>query len=454
MGVAIARDRAWEHHIHFQVSVVDDGGVAKLWYASPDQGAGKLKSLGYFGYAESTDGVHWTKPELGVVAFNGSLRNNLTTPRIKRANVFIDPTAPPERKFTAFGRNMDDELGPKGYGVMTSADGIHFARAITNGAWPAGDTQNMAFWDHRIGRYVAYVRGFVESSDGNKRRAVARWETNDLTSRAGWNLENNRSATHVYDQLPIVLACDADDPPLLDIYTPSVAKYPGADDVYIATPSMYHHFTPEEAIHADPPRNDGLVDIQLAVSRDGIAWSRPDRRSYVGLESDPPAISQVYGSVGMIVRGDKVYQYHVAYEQTHGVRRTNTPGGQIRWTEQRLDGFTAIESAYAGGEIITKPFIASGSRLELNIDVAAAGEARVEIQDERGVPLPGHALADSDRILGNRVRAIASWHGAQRVKLPVGAPIRLRVASRNTKLFAVQFAESHDGTRVSRDPGN
>ena len=138
---------------------------------------------------------------------------------------------------------------------------------------------------------------------------------------------NEESDRQIVNQLPIVIACDDDDPPDMDIYTPSVVKYPGADDVYLATMSMYHHFTPDEIDDDLPPRNDGLMDIQLAVSRDGISWDRPDRRPYVGIDAEGPGQRMLYAAQGLLVRGDTVLQYHTAYDQSHGHKRQNNPGG-------------------------------------------------------------------------------------------------------------------------------
>ncbi len=444
-GVAIVRDRAWEHHLQHPVSVVDEGGRARMWYQSSAMGTGNLESLGWFGYAESFDGITWTKPSLGLVEFNGTTDNNLTPPRPKRACVFRDPNAPPDEGYKTFGLTVEESIGPRGYGVFTSADGLSFMPKATNGIDLQGDTQNMAFWDDRLGRYVAYIRAFTTDAHGSWRRAVARWETDDLSSRDGWNLGSDElvigNIRRISTQLPIVIACDELDPPDLDVYTPSVVKYPGAEDVYIATPSMYHHFADDEVVDAEPRRNDGLMEIQLAVSRDGISWTRPDRRPYVGIEPDGPASRRVYAAVGMVRRGDHIYQYYAAYDQSHGLTPRNNPGGQIRWSEQRLDGFVSLDAAYGGGELVTKPLSTRGRRLKLNIDTAAAGEARVEIQNATGRPLDGFRLADCDRILGNRVRYGVTWHGSPDIRLPTGAPIRLRIAMRGAKLYAIEFGE-------------
>ena len=65
----------------------------------------------------------------------------------------------------------------------------------------------------------------------------------------------------------------------------------------------------------------------------------------------------IYSALGMVIRGHTIYQYGTAYDQSHGLKRTNNPGGQIIWTEQRLDGFVSAEAAYGGGELITKPVV-------------------------------------------------------------------------------------------------
>ena len=63
-GIAIGRDRAWEHHIHFQNTVLDDNGLGRCWYLASVIRRG-LESA-RFGYAESEDGRHWRKPNLGL----------------------------------------------------------------------------------------------------------------------------------------------------------------------------------------------------------------------------------------------------------------------------------------------------------------------------------------------------------------------------------------------------
>ena len=47
-----------------------EGGKLRMWYQMLTRG-------NHAGYSESGDGIHWTKPELGIIKCNGSKANNL-----------------------------------------------------------------------------------------------------------------------------------------------------------------------------------------------------------------------------------------------------------------------------------------------------------------------------------------------------------------------------------------
>jgi len=62
-------------------SVLRIGGKFRMWYLGMSQTTiERGQAPGYWRpmcYAESEDGVHWTKPDLGLVEFNGSKKNNI-----------------------------------------------------------------------------------------------------------------------------------------------------------------------------------------------------------------------------------------------------------------------------------------------------------------------------------------------------------------------------------------
>lgn len=65
--VVLESDRPWEDQGVTYSSVIYDDGRYQMWY----------RAGGRTCYAESVDGVHWTKPELGLYSFEGSKENNI-----------------------------------------------------------------------------------------------------------------------------------------------------------------------------------------------------------------------------------------------------------------------------------------------------------------------------------------------------------------------------------------
>ncbi len=72
---------AWA--VQFYGSVLRHDGKFKMWYVAADNESLELikRGLGFSGlrpaYAESEDGIHWRKPNLGLVEYHGSKQNNL-----------------------------------------------------------------------------------------------------------------------------------------------------------------------------------------------------------------------------------------------------------------------------------------------------------------------------------------------------------------------------------------
>jgi hypothetical protein len=252
-----------------------------------------------------------------------------------------------------------------------------------------------------------------------------------------------RSQSPVFGEFPapeIVFARDDEDPPAMDFYTSAAVQYPFAADAYFMFPAAYHQYP-------DPPvgqyTNDGALDIQFAASRDGIHWTRPDRRPILrlGCENEGEE-GALYAGYGFSRQGNELSLYYTAYPVTHGRLRPEivSHAGVITRAIYRLDGFMSLDAGYAGGEFITPPLVFDGDRLELNLDGSAGGWAEVEILDGAGYPIPGFSRRDADRLTGNAVARVASWKGKRDLSALRGIPIKLRVWMRDAKLYAFQFS--------------
>ncbi|KKL77578.1 hypothetical protein LCGC14_2033500 [marine sediment metagenome] len=92
-------------------------------------------------YATSKDGIHWEKPELGLVEFKGSKKNNLLwVDGPIGVGVFRDLHDPdPARRYKAVFRTSgaEDSLSYK-----VSADGVHWSESIPYNLKMRADTHN------------------------------------------------------------------------------------------------------------------------------------------------------------------------------------------------------------------------------------------------------------------------------------------------------------------------
>jgi hypothetical protein len=115
------------------------------------------------------------------------------------------------------------------------------------------------------------------------------------------------------------------------------------------------------------------------------------------------------------------------------------PANHLERMVLRLDGFASMNAGYAGGDFVTVPLTFRGDELQLNFATSAAGEVRVELQDEKGNPLPGFSLDDCDPLIGDRIAHRVSWRGKESVSGYVGLPIRLRIQLIDADVYSFRF---------------
>ena len=414
-------------------------------------------------YAVSTDGVNWEKPNVGLYTWRGIKENNIVLPGCN-GSIMVDPNGSEEQRFKSLSLVIENSMWPDSKGAVagwygdklflelylcTSPDGIHWKRHTPCALPFFHDTQNVLLYDTRLQKYVAYVRW---SGDG---RTIARVEMED-PMKLPWSFKDHPDAVRgpglsrqrIGDELQTVLKSDELDPPDTDLYTPGVHQYPWAQDAYFSFTTPYRHYpvgdTTNTTLYGKDERgrfqNDGPVEIQLAVSQDGINWTRPDRKPYVGLGlSGSLDGGQVYMTQGMIRKGDEIWQYYAGTRHTHGVPDPKREGSGIHRLKQRLDGFISADADHTGAEFTTPLLTFSGENLKLNADCSAMGEIWVEILDEQNRPIPGYTQEDSISVERNHIAASVFWKKRDNVGELIGRPVRLHFKLRACKLYAFQF---------------
>jgi len=455
-------EKSWESKgIHAYSTVLEHEGGYRMWYDAFAAGGHPYSRS--ICYATSRDGVHWERPEIGLFEWDGARRNNIVMPGTN-GSVMVDPNGPDEHRFKALVLVTENSLWPESKGAIageyggkhflelylcTSPDGLRWRRQKTPALPFFHDTHNQLFYDTRLRKYVAYVRTHEAG------RTVGRTEFDDplalpwpYREQPGELRGPGMSRRAAGGEFHVALARDGSDPPDTDLYTPCVVQYPWADDAYFSFTSAYRHYALAGAgtVLKDDRgryRNDGPLEVQLGVSRDGLDWSRPDRRPYVplGLKGSWDG-GQVYMALGMIRKGPEIWQYYSGTFYTHGAYDPTAPddsGGLCRLV-QRLDGFVSADADYTGAELTTPLVVFSGGRLEVNIDCSAMGEAWVELLDDGNRPIPGYRLQDAISVDRNDVAARVRWRERDDAAELAGRPVRLRFKLRACKLYAFQFS--------------
>lgn len=436
MGAVILPDKPWESgELGFCVSVVQFEGEYKMWYLARDKANNYCQC-----FARSQDGRIWEKPELGLIEYQGSKNNNIVLTGAVETTVFLDPVAPPEQRFKAVSAMYWPDPQKAGLYIWNSPDGLHWMQSPTRVFPLLPDTANQAFYDTRLKKYVANIRVW------DPLRKVGRVEMDNILEP--WPFTPLEKPFFIWGEdkvpvpskeVPIVFSYDEKDPPPSDHYNAACIQYPWAEDAYFMFPSLYRHFP-------EPPvgkfGNDGFLDIQMAVSRDGVNWTRPSRAPYVpmGLEGTLDS-SQLYMGIGVVRNGDALYQYYGGYKSTHGQLGVEG-GGSIQRLEQRLDGFMFVEAPLKGGTLTTPIITFSGNRLLLNIDGSASGTGKVALLDATGNEIAGFSLAECDEFGANSLSREVSWKGNSDLSAWADKPVRIKFAMKAMKLFSFRFSVS------------
>lgn len=193
-------------------------------------------------YAESEDGLVWSKPSLGVTEFMGSRENNVIRLYAHGSCVFWDPhEADCSRRYKMIAR---DDHFPRKLCTAYSGDGIHFTdlTPIPELAYEMpGDTHNYVYWDDSRMRYILITRMF-----NRELRTSARSESPDFIN---WTKPRE-----------ILKGAGPDD----QIYSMTFFKN---RDLYFGLPSVFHAGDGALSHH-------DCIDIQLAYSGDTVNWDR------------------------------------------------------------------------------------------------------------------------------------------------------------------------------------
>ena len=420
-------DQPWEGNLSGYVTVFKDDDRYRMYYHGSSMALyvnRKLLEPGeemipdhpeFTCYAESPDGITWSRPSLGLYDFDGSKDNNIIFTEASithNLTPFKDlrPGVPPEERYKALAG------GP--LVALRSADGIRWEKmqekpVISDGAF---DSQNVAFWDSARRRYVAVYRDFHHGL-----RSIKCATSSDFLewTPGRWG--------------------DFGDAPTEHLYTNATTPYFRAPEVLLAFPKR---FVPWRRLEPYYP-HQGVSDAVFMSSRDGVNWDRRFMEAFVrpGREERNWIHRTNMIAKGLVPTGEGEMSLYISQHYTY-------PSAHLKRLVLRTDGLVSARADYAGGELITRPVTFQGGELLLNFATSAVGSIRVEIQDLHGNPLPGFSLDDSLPLFGDRLEHPVrwqrpahadSWTDSGPLVMLGGKAVRLRFVMRDADLYSFRF---------------
>ena len=416
----LTADRSWET-VNYKWGVSGlavnrdaETGKFRMWYTAGLVVGGDAVEMGY---AESDDGIVWTKPA-GLRTFN-----NIVHRRAWGQGVYEDRQDPrPDHRLKMVFASYDQP-----YTNISVLHGVMIAHSRDGRSWKnyppdyfigdcRSDTQNSLFWDEDIQAYRLVTRA-NELPRGVKQYAIPRLEDSVFKMKRGrgpqWTFVQEK-------RMPLAKG---------EIYHFFMQKYGG---LYLAYVSVL--------------QNDNANRLFVMVSRDGVSWNF-DAIELGGdfLRIGPPSYFDE-GSVwppnsDLITVGDQHWIYYVGSRGRHVMpppaQSDEPPMFAIGLAAIRVDGFFHLRMSGIG-LVETRTFEWAGDRLEVNCN-ATRGKLWVEIVDATGKPLAGLSSSEADVVTQDAVHHVVSWKGSSDLSALRGRHVRLRfLFDGNVDLHAFQ----------------
>ncbi len=368
---------------------------------------------------ESADGIHWERPHLGLVDFEGSRDNNIVNwpgdcPAI--GSLLWDPR---ETDDTYRWKRMHHFPYKGVWQALYSEDGYNWHHQ------PPGPHNNQKqffgfgspaeSFGGSMDPDTPYVT-YCQRGSSRRTRVLGRRESQDFVN---------------WSRMRTVIDQDLDDPPGTEFYAAGHDMANRTDGgLHIIILDAYStDLTEPYAIEGAenywggaggpsviPARIDGIVEPQLTVSRDTISWKRYREPFFHRGEPGSWDWGSIYCS-GPVLHDNQLLFYYNGVNLTH-----NRRNAQLIYQEKstsakglavlRPDGYVSVEAeSYAPGVLTTHRFRQeSGGTVTVNAD-ASAGELRYEVLEDTGAPIPGFTAAECDSIHTDTFDAPLTWRG-------------------------------------------
>jgi len=468
-------------------------GRVKLWYQSFDLYPGRGSNMGTRcqSIAESDDGIHFTRPALGLSEWQGSTDNNIYAirqgdyARLIAAHshgtidsLHIDPTEDPAYRYKAVTWMGRDEMRYGRHGVAFSPDGGRWCEYAGNpvsrfknaGDVASGASLRDCFDPQNSGPYPASKYALFPKMQVRR----GRWSRRSFTIM--FSDDSAPIPFTEFDDPKLILTADERDDDMAEgrlAAARDILLYDHPEDhrcefygvqVFrrgdVLLGLLWVYDASYEMSRLGTGNQYAIVEVQLVASRDDIHWRRVGDRQPVIPRGAPGAFDShmIFYHALPIAVGDEWWIYYVGFNEGHTARSCYTDemretywAGVATGTRHlpsiglgkvRQEGFVSLAAGAAGATLVTRPLRAARGALQLNAAVRPGGEMRVEVQDAAGNPLDGFGAADCTAIHADGVRLPVRW--GDRAGDPAWSQrdVRLKFSLRDAELFGFVCASS------------
>lgn len=434
--VLIRATKPWEGRAAYIYGTVlydtPKGSGYRMWYTA-------YKDENYFMcYATSKDGINWIKPELGIIEFNGSIKNNICM--VGGGTLVYDPyDADPRRRYKMMKFNPEKERF--GYNVFFSEDGLHWNDTYKKPVLPYGDVSNVTFdTANRIFIATTKQRMLVSNTSvtpGKNDRTANISVSRDFMNWHAPGSERSGFSMAVegdyLDDLTVIAKGGMES----NVYGMPVYPYQG---IYVGFPWMFDIAT--YAVGEFSVTGDGKIQPQVAVSRDLKNWERLVRDPILPIgKAGAWDDGTLYTASNILTTPKEIILYYGAMNLPHG----GSTSGQAQYANiaraiWRKDGFMSLHNAGdEAGTIITKPLRFNAKNLKVNAKLGTGGFLKVEILDLNENPVDGFTLKQSKPVIGDQYDAKVLWATNENLTKFTGKEIKLRFHLKKGELYSFWF---------------
>lgn len=360
-------------------------------------------------YATSKDGIHWEKPNLGMVDFQGSKDNNIACLGLSGAGVIKDSReSNPERRYKAF------YCSNSGYKMRYSSDGLHWSKEVALPGVGQSDCHANMVWSPELQKYIGIVRHYDPVPIVGHRK-IARTESRDAVT---WT----PSETILQDS------------PTNQLHDMTIFRDGG---VFLGLVGCMKF-----------PSNKSREGVQQTVE---LAWS-PDSKTWHRISPGTPLIGptlsilskRAYGKMPYdwgnsfaaqpIIRDDKILLYYGASDWYFFDWRK----GCLALATLRKDGWAGFEPTDSSKPAIarTVPLPRRADSLRICADVDKGGSIRVFVRDGEN-----KEIISSKAITESATDGTVEWENNFDLAQIENTEFTLSFEIKNAKLYSFSFSK-------------